>query len=86
MLTVPSASIVFREGRSGVYVIGQNGAVRFTPVATGARSGDVVAVREGLQAGQQVVVQGAGFLGEGDLVAIGRPVTAAARPAAAPTK
>lgn len=86
MLTVPSASIVFREGRSGVYVIGQNGAVRFTPVATGARSGDVVAVREGLQAGQQVVVQGAGFLGEGDLVAIGRPVTGAARPAAAPTK
>lgn len=86
VLTVPSASVVFREGRSGVYAIGQNGAVRFTPVKTGARSGDFVAVTEGLQAGQQVVVQGAGFLGEGDLVAIGRPAAPAARPAAAASK
>lgn len=84
VLTVPSASVVFREGKAGVYVIGQNGAVRFTPVKTGARSGDFVAVTEGVQAGQQVVVQGAGFLGEGDLVQIGRP--AAARPAAAASK
>lgn len=82
MLTVPSASVVFREGKPGVYVIGPNGAVHFTPVKTGTRSGDAVAVLQGLQAGQQVVVQGAGFLGEGDLVAIGRPVTTATRAAA----
>lgn len=83
-LTVPSASVVFREGKAGVYVIGQNGAVRFTPVKTGVRSGDSVSVLEGLQAGWQVVVQGSGFLGEGDLVTVGRP--AAARPAAPATK
>ena len=77
-LVVPSASIVFREGKPGVYVIGANGAVRFTPVTTGARSGDLIAVASGVQAGQQVVVQGAGFLGEGDLVVIGRPAPASA--------
>ena len=86
VLTVPSASVVFREGKAGVYVIGQNGAVRFTPVKTGVRSGDNVAVTEGLQAGLQVVVQGAGFLGEGDLVQIGRPAAPAARPAAPAAK
>ena len=83
VLTVPSASVVFREGKSGVYVIGQNGAVRFTPVKTGARSGDAVAITEGLQAGLQVVVQGAGFLGEGDLVTVGRASAPAAAPATA---
>lgn len=83
VLTVPSAAIVFREGKPGVYVIGRNGVVRFTAVKTGARSGDIVAVLQGLQAGQQVAVQGAGFLGEGDLVAIGRPVAVAPRAVAA---
>lgn len=82
VLTVPSDAVVFREGRAGVYVIGANNAVRFTPVATGARSGALVSVTGGLQANQRVVVQGAGFLGEGDVV---RVVAApAARPTAAP--
>lgn len=82
-LTVPSAAIVFREGKAGAYVIGQNGAVRFTPVQTGARSGDNVAVTQGLEAGQQVVVRGAGFLGDGDLVSISRPGAPATTPAPA---
>ncbi|AQR60963.1 efflux transporter periplasmic adaptor subunit [Brevundimonas sp. LM2] len=82
-LTVPSDSVVFREGRAGVYVIGDNAAVRFTPVQTGERSGDRVAVTAGLASGQQVVVQGAGFLGEGDQVSVNRANTAGARPAPA---
>ncbi|WP_420479600.1 efflux RND transporter periplasmic adaptor subunit [Brevundimonas sp. FT23028] len=76
-LIIPAAAVVFREGKPGVYVIGQNNAVHFTLVETGARSGDNVAVTGGLQAGQRVVVSGAGFLGDGDLVTIGQP----ARPA-----
>ncbi|QDH75067.1 efflux RND transporter periplasmic adaptor subunit [Brevundimonas sp. M20] len=72
-LIIPASAVVFREGRAGVYVIGQNDAVRFTLVQTGARSGDNVAITGGLQAGQRVVVSGAGFLGDGDLVTIGRP-------------
>lgn len=85
VLTVPSDAVVFREGRAGVYVIGANDAVRFTAVTTGPRTGALVAIDTGLSANQRVVVQGAGFLGEGDLVAIqvaspeasGRSATAA---------
>jgi RND family efflux transporter MFP subunit len=70
VLTVPSDAVVFREGRAGVYVIGPNNAVRFAPVATGSRTGTLVAIESGLTANQRIVVQGAGFLGEGDLVAV----------------
>ena len=76
-LTVPSDAVVFREGRAGVYIIGANDAVTFTPVQTGVRSGDLVSVTAGLGVGQRVVVQGAGFLGEGDQVSV-TPATAAA--------
>ncbi len=82
-LVVPSAAIVFREGKSGVYIIGTNAAVRFVPVATGARAGQTIAVTGGVQAGQRVVINGAGFLGEGDLVTVGSANPAPTRPAAA---
>ena len=81
-LVVPSAAIVFREGKAGVYVIGPNAAVRFVPVITGERVGQLIAVTGGVQAGQRVVINGAGFLGEGDLVTVGTEAPAPARPAA----
>ena len=81
VLAVPSDAVVFREGRAGVYVIDAASAVRFTPVQTGDRAGSLVAVTSGVSAGQRVVVQGAGFLGEGDAVA----VTAASAAAGAPS-
>lgn len=79
---VPSSSIVYREGKAGVYVIGANDAVAFRAVTTGARQGDDLAVT-GLRAGERVVVSGAGFLGDGDRVTVGtaRPAAAAAAPA-----
>jgi len=83
-LTVPSDAVVFREGRAGVYVIDANTTVRFTPVQTGDRSGDLIAVSSGLAAGQRVVVQGAGFLGEGDAVTIASASGAASAPPTAP--
>jgi len=87
-LTIPSEAIVFREGKPGVYVIGQNNAVRFQPITTGTRTGGVVEVRGGLSANQRIVVRGAGFLGDGDLVTVGTTNAAAAvaRPAAAPAR
>lgn len=69
-IVVPSDSIVFREGKPGVYVIGARNAVHFTPITTGARNGDQIQVVTGLQSGQRVVVQGSGFLGEGDIVTL----------------
>ena len=80
-LVVPSGAIVYREGKAGVYVIGANGAVAFRAVVTGARQGDDLAVT-GLRAGERVVVSGAGFLGDGDLVTVSAGQAAA--PAAAP--
>ena len=39
-------------------------------VELGARSGDVVEIREGLEGDERVVVEGAGFLADGDLVRV----------------
>jgi len=84
-LVVPAAAIVFREGKAGVYVIGRNDAVQFMPVVTGARADQTIAISGGVQAGQRVVINGAGFLGEGDLVTVVAANPAPARPAA-PTR
>lgn len=80
-LVIPSAAIVFRENRPGVYVVGDGSTVRFQPITEGGRSEGSVAVSSGLQSGQRVVVEGAGFLGDGDRVRI---APASARRAAAP--
>lgn len=85
-VVVPSDSIVFREGKPGVYVIGARNAVHFTPITTGARNGDQIQVVTGLQAGQRVVVRGAGFLGEGDVVTVSTGRAAAAAPAGTPAR
>lgn len=79
-VVVPQDAVVFREGKSGVYVVQSNNKVAFRPVATGSRVNGLVQVT-GLTPGARVAVQGAGFLGEGDLVRVGAaPVqTAAAR-------
>jgi RND family efflux transporter MFP subunit len=78
-LTIPSAAIVYREGKAGVYVVGPQNVVRFRVVTTGGRTGQALAITSGLNGGERVVVSGAGFLGDGDTVTI-----VAARPAAAP--
>lgn len=83
VLTVPSDAVVFREGRAGVYVIDANSTVKFVPVQTGERSGNLVAVTSGLSAGQRTVVQGAGFLGEGDAVTVTTASAAVGTPARA---
>lgn len=81
---VPAAAIVYREGKPGVYVVDANSRVHFRPVKLGDRSGDMVALDEGVTPGQRVAVKGAGFLAEGNLVTVGAPRNDAtpARPAA----
>lgn len=66
----PQSSILYRDNKPGLFVIDAQGAAHFRPVVTGARSGDLVEIRQGLQAGERVAVQGAGFLAEGDRVKI----------------
>jgi RND family efflux transporter MFP subunit len=71
-LTVPQASIVYRTDQSGVYVLDASSHVHFRPVKTGERVADKVEVLAGVNAGERVVAQGAGFLSDGDLVRVSR--------------
>lgn len=68
--TVPDAAVVERDGYRYVFVLGAGDKVAQRRVELGARSGDVVEVLQGLQADEPVVVQGAGFLADGDRVRV----------------
>jgi len=68
--TVPAAAIVERDGYRYLFVMGDGDVVAQRRVELGARSGTVVEVLEGLQGDERVVVEGAGFLADGDLVRV----------------
>lgn len=78
-VTVPTAAVLYRENRAGVFVLMTSGQARFQPVTVLSRADDRTSV-SGLEAGVRVVVDGAGFLGDGDRVT----VAPASAPAAAP--
>ena len=78
-LTVPAASVVQRDGHAYVFTVDAERLVHRVRVATGARVDDRVEILDGLAAGDRVVEQGAGFLGDGDIVR----VVEAAKPAPA---
>ena len=80
-VTVPTPSVLYRENRPGVFVLGSEGAVTFQPIQILSRTDQFTSV-EGVAEGARVVVEGAGFLGEGDRVTVAQP----ARPAAAATE
>jgi RND family efflux transporter MFP subunit len=68
-VTVPSASVIVRDGRSYVAIV-TNDRVRLAPVIAGRRASDRTQIDSGLEAGAVVAVRGAGFLNDGDLVRI----------------
>ena len=82
-VTVPTAAVLYRENRAGVFVLTADNHVRFQPVTVLSRSADRTSVAD-LAAGSRVVVDGAGFLGDGDRVRVGTAAPAAAASAAAP--
>lgn len=69
-LTTPGQAVVYRDNKPGVFVLGAQSTVRFRPIVIGARTRDTVEVAEGLTAGERIVVQGAGFLADGDRVRV----------------
>lgn len=88
VVTVPTAAVLYRENRAGVFVMGTDSRAHFQAVTVLSRAADQTAV-SGLDAGSRVVVAGAGFLGEGDRVTVapaGAPVRAAPVAAAAPAR
>jgi RND family efflux transporter MFP subunit len=69
-LTLPSASVLLRDGFPVVLVVGADDRVAQKKVTTGRRSGDRIEVTAGLDAGARVVATGGGFLAGGDLVRV----------------
>ena len=88
-LTVPQQSIVVRDGFSFVFRLNTDSKVSQIKVQPGRRLGDRIEVKGGLTADMQVVLRGAGFLNDGDLVHVvaeGAPARAASAPASATAK
>ncbi|MCC7259293.1 MAG: efflux RND transporter periplasmic adaptor subunit [Gammaproteobacteria bacterium] len=87
---LPRDAIVFRDGIPYVFVAGGTDAKATTFTVTqrrigiGIQQGDFTEVRSGLQANERVVVRGAGFLGDGDLVREADARAAAVTPSAPP--
>lgn len=82
-LTVPQAAVVVRDGFSYVFRMIDGGRVAQTKVRTGRIEGDRVEIQAGLAPDARVVVAGAGFLNDGDLVRISTLAPAAAAAASA---
>jgi HlyD family secretion protein len=66
--TVPLESIVSSDGYSYVFVLGPDNKVERRRVETGAVLGDSIEVVSGVQGNETIVIKGAGFLKDGDLV------------------
>lgn len=77
-LTVPQRAIVVRDGFNFVFQLSPDNRVSQVKVLTGRLVGDRVEVVSGLTADTRIVVDGAGFLNDGDLVRIGAAAEAAA--------
>lgn len=69
-LTVPSAAVVLRDGHPYVFTVDAQGVARRVRVQTGASVDGRTEVIDGVAAGQSVVLEGAGFLGDGDKVRV----------------
>ena len=67
-LTVPQQAIAVRDGFSYVFRLNPDNRVSQLKVDTGRRLGERIEVVKGLAPDAQVVVSGAGFLNDGDLV------------------
>lgn len=69
-LVLPQRSVVMRDGYAYVYRLGKDSHVIQVKVATGRRDGEFVEISGGLSPDAQIVVSGAGFLNDGDLVRV----------------
>ena len=73
-LLLPQVSVVRRPGGDVVYVV-EDGVARERRVERGERRGRMIEVLAGLQGGEQVVVDGAGFLTDGTAVDVAEPAS-----------
>ncbi len=71
-LTIPQRALVVRDGFNYVFRLGADGRVSQLKVQTGRLAGERVEVVAGLPPDARIVVNGAGFLNDGDLVRLGQ--------------
>jgi RND family efflux transporter MFP subunit len=74
-LTVPAESVVIRDGRSYLLKLADGGTtprVTLQAVTVGRRQGGEMEILQGVGERDVVVVQGAGFLNDGDIVRLAR--------------
>ncbi|MFD2366606.1 efflux RND transporter periplasmic adaptor subunit [Pseudoduganella sp. GCM10020061] len=69
-ITVPQQAVVVRDGFSYVFRLNRDNRVSQVKVQPGRRIGNRIEIVSGLAQDAQVVVTGAGFLNEGDLVRV----------------
>lgn len=67
---VPEISVVQRPAGSVVFVVDENDTVSQVPVTTGVKRGGQVEIRSGLNGGERIVADGAGFLTDGAKVQV----------------
>ncbi|RZJ27188.1 MAG: efflux RND transporter periplasmic adaptor subunit [Haliea sp.] len=90
-LTVPQPALVVRDGFNYVFRLGEGNRVSQVKVLTGRLAGNRVEITSGLAADARIVVNGAGFLNDGDLVRVSeiteqKQTPAPVQPASAATK
>ena len=70
-IMVPLDCVINSDGYSYVYTVRPDQSVERRRVATGIVQADAIEITDGLVAGEVIVKDGAGFLKDGDVVAIG---------------
>lgn len=78
-VTVPAASVVIRDGRSYVPKLMDGDRISMQAVTVGRRQGNDVEILSGIATADKVIVQGAGFLSDGDMVRIVTSTPASAK-------
>ncbi|WP_198084789.1 efflux RND transporter periplasmic adaptor subunit [Variovorax sp. E3] len=82
--TVPQSAIVPRDGFNNVFLLKPDNHVSQLKVQVGRRLNDRIEITSALPEGARVVVQGAGFLNDGDLVRVVDTPAPTPAPAAVP--
>ena len=70
-LTVPTKSVIDRDGRKIVFVLDKEKVFART-VKTGESANNLTQILDGLKEGEMIVTSGAGFLKDGDIVRVGQ--------------
>lgn len=85
-LSVPELAVIGESDQRFVYVVGEDGTARRTPVRTGLRTGGRIEILEGLRPGQRVITEGVVKVSDGMKVRLAGAQNATPGPRPAPSK